>query len=379
MKEKYLRLIIYFTGFVCLYAFFAVRIFPMMNSLLVEKMDPETRDFTKYGDLFYYNCISHFKEDFPPPLRKYRFSEKNPDLNVADILTFGDSFFDFSFQTTFPERLSDTLSQKVYSFVTQDPYHANPFCILNNEAFQKNALPRNVIYETIERNIPIKFGQAYDIACVNTVPKEKIHKEIEGFLFKKNAEKLYALLLKRGYAVNRIYSFFATLRFDLFGYISPLTAKYKLEKNPWLFYEKEFGNEPGGFYYKYTDQEMNDYADNILNLSRNFKSSYNLNLIFMPIPNKYTLYHSIINNDRYNNFLPRLYAELDKRGVSYVNLYHEYSTANDTFYYGTDTHWNKKGVDRALQLVIKKMDHINNLASLTDQQNNMLPLYQNIK
>ena len=68
-----------------------------MNSILSEKMDPETREFNKYGDLYYNNYISHFKQDFPAPLRKYRLSEKNPALNEADILTFGDSFFDFSF------------------------------------------------------------------------------------------------------------------------------------------------------------------------------------------------------------------------------------------------------------------------------------------
>jgi hypothetical protein len=369
MKEKNLRTIIYFAGLLCLYAFFAVRIFPMMNSVLSEKMDRETRDFNKYGDLFYYNCITHFKQDFPPPLRKYRLSEKNPALNEADILTFGDSFFDFSFQTTFPERLSDTLGLRVYSFVTQDATQSNPFCILNNAAYQKNSNSKYVLFESIERNIPAKFSNAYDIGCVKQTPKRNLYDEIHNLIFKNNSEKLYALLLKRGYFVNRLYSFFATLRFDLCGYISPLTSKYKLDKDPWLFYEKEFSQEPGGFYYQYKEEELNAYADNILLLSQQLKSNYNLHLIFMPIPNKYTLYHTMINQDRYNNFLPRLYAELDKRGVLYVNLYHEYTSSPEILYYGTDTHWNKKGVDKALHLVIEKMDCSYALASLKKSTN----------
>ena len=364
MKEKNLRIIIYILGLICLFAFFAIRSFPLMNSVLSEKMDPETRDFNKYGDLFYSSCINHFKLDFPTPVRKYRLSEKNPTVNESDILTFGDSFFDFSFQTTFPERLSDTLNQKVYSFMTQDAALSNPFCILNHGLYKKNVNQKYAIFETIERNIPVKFTQAYDISCVKNTPKRKIYDEIHGFIFNKNSEKLYALILKRGYIVNRLYSFFVTLRFDMCGYISPMTSKYKMEKDPWLFYSMEYGNDPGGFYYQYTDEELNTYADNILHLSRNLKSNYNLDLIFMPIPNKYTIYHKMVNNDSYNDFLPRLYAELDKRGILYIDLYKEFINSPDTLYYGTDTHWNKKGVDKALNLVLEKMSINTSLASL---------------
>jgi hypothetical protein len=64
----------------------------------------------------------------------------------------------------------------------------------------------------------------------------------------------------------------------------------------------------------------------------------------------------MVDNHPYNNFLPRLYKELDKRHVRYVNLYHEFISSTDILYYGTDTHWNKKGVDRALELTLEKMD-----------------------
>lgn len=364
MKVKNLKIIINITGLICLYAFFAIRIFPLMNSILSEKMDPETREFNKYGDLYYNNYISHFKQDFPAPLRKYRLSEKNPALNEADILTFGDSFFDFSFVTTLPERLSDTLGQKVYSFVTQDPVQSNPFCILNHGTYQKNENPKYAIFETIERNIPVKFSETYDHGCIPNFQRERIYNEIHKFIFKSNSEVLYALILKRGYLIHHLYSYFVTLRFDLFGYMSPQTSKYKLAKNPWLFYDKEFSHDPGGFYYKYSDKELKTYADNILQLSRNLKSSYNLDLIFMPVPNKYSIYHTMVNNDRYNDFLPRLYTELEKRGISFVDLYHQYKLSPDTFYYGTDTHWNKKGVDKALHLVLEKMNEFNSLAYL---------------
>jgi hypothetical protein len=363
MKEKNLRLIIYLLGAICLIAFLAVRIFPLMNFTLSEKMDVETHDFTKYGDLYYYNCIADFKQDLPVPVRKYRLSEKNPSLNNADLLTFGDSFFDVSFQKTLPERLSDTLNAKVYSYMTQDPTQANPFCVLNSNGYAKNSPSKYIIYETVERNVHVKFDQPYEVDCVPQVIKKTAFRQVRDFIFKPNSEKLYATLIKRGYFLSGIYEFFASLRFNWFGYISPLTAKYSTADSPWLFYEKEFGNEPGGFSYQYTDEEISRYADNILTLSRNMKNTYNLDLIFMPIPNKYTIYHSMINHDEYNNFLPRLYNELDKRHVQYVNLYNDFTSSRDTLYYGTDTHWNKKGVDMALRLTLEKMGNMNKFAS----------------
>ncbi len=362
MKVKNLKILINVTGLVCLYAFLAIRIFPMINAVLVEKMDPELKEFHKYGDLYYNNYISHFKEDFPTPRRNYRLSEKNPAVTDADILTFGDSFFDFSFIKTLPERLSDTLGQKVFSFMTQDPAQSNPFCILNHSAYQKNHNPKYVIFETIERNIPLKFGQAYDLTCYPKARRESLYYRVKDFIFYQHSEQLFALLLKRGYFVHHFYSYFVTKRFDLFGYISPMTDKYKLQEEPWLFYAKEYSSEPGGFYYMYTDEELSNYAENISHLGRNLKSQYNLDLIFMPVPNKYSIYHTMVNNDRYNDFLPRLYTELEKRGVIYIDLYHEYKSSTDTFYYGTDTHWNKKGLDKALDLVLQKLKGYNSLA-----------------
>jgi hypothetical protein len=364
MKEKNLKIIITLFGVICLYAFLAVRIFPLMNFSLSEKMDVETRDFTKYGELYYFNGISDFKRELPTPVRKYRLSEKNPALNKADILTFGDSFFDVSFQKTFPERLSDTLNLKVYSYMTQDPTRANPFCVLNSNNFMNNGPSKYIIFETVERNVHVKFDKPYEINCVTQEIKPKPADKVIKVIFKNNSEKLFATLLKRGYIFNRLYEFFVTIRFKLFGYISPLTAKYNISNEPWIFYSLEYDDIPGGFAYQYSDEEIERYADNILALSKNMKETYNLDLIFMPIPNKYTIYHEMVDTHAYNNFLPRLYNELNKRHVQYVNLYTEFKSSKDTLYYGTDTHWNKKGVDKALELMLKKMDFRNIFASL---------------
>jgi hypothetical protein len=55
-----------------------------------------------------------------------------------------------------------------------------------------------------------------------------------------------------------------------------------------------------------------------------------------------------------------LYDGLEKRGVPVVKLYEDYDKADDILYFGTDTHWNEKGLQIALD---KAVDVINDLDS----------------
>jgi hypothetical protein len=364
MKEKYLRIIIYIVGLICVYAFSAVRIFPLMNAVLYEKMDQETQDFNKYGDLYYFSCISEFREDYPPRVRKYRYSNDNPEINEADILTYGDSFFDIIFTKSLPEKLSDTLNARVYSYVTQDPIQANPFCLLSTANYQAGDNPKFFIYETVERNIPVKFSQEYPIHCSATASDgfSRVYDGLLNIVFRKNSENLYEVMLKQSFFTHRVYAGIASLKFNCFGYISPLTAKYKTGDSPWLFYDKEYGTDPGNFYYQYTDAEIGLYADNIARLKNSLLEQYNLQLVFLPIPNKYSVYHKVINKDQYNGFLPKLFKELDKRQVCYVDVYHAFKNNPEPLYYGTDTHWNEKGIDIALNLTLEKMDNHHSLS-----------------
>jgi hypothetical protein len=358
MKEKNLRITIYAVGLICLLAFFAIRSFPLMNALLSEKMNKESRDFTKYGELYYYSCIKDFRVEFGNKYGKYRLSDRNPRITEADILTYGDSFFDLSFQKNIPELLSDSLDKKVFSYVSTDPYRSDPFCIINEAGIKNNFSPKQFIYETVERNIAQKFLNPFNSNCSNnSTYKESIKKKIKVFVFKENSEKLYSILLQQSILTSKFYSLISSVKFKLFGYISSLTSIYTTRPEPWLFYEKEYTHELGGYYYQYTDKEIQNYADNILYLKNRLKSLYNFDLLFLPVPTKYTVYHKLVNNHPYNNFLPRLYKELDKRGINYIDLYIVYSKSDEILYHGTDTHWNSKGVDMALKLVLERINY----------------------
>ncbi len=70
-------------------------------------------------------------------------------------------------------------------------------------------------------------------------------------------------------------------------------------------------------------------------------------MVFMAIPSKYTIYHTLINDDPYNDFLPRLYAGLEGAGYPCIRLYEDFMNADEVLYYGTDTHWTGKGLNHS--------------------------------
>jgi hypothetical protein len=359
MSEKLLKIIIYLAGAFCLFAFIAVRSLPVMNTVLVEKIIPEHWEFTKYGDLYYFNYISHFKEDLPPPIRKYRYSDKHPEATEADILIFGDSFLDFSRQTTLPERLQDTLQEKVFYHRFLSPQQSNPWCVLSDYNI-KPGEPKIVIYEAVERNIAFKFGHAYtDSLCLedplsNNSRVNRMAKKV----FPGNDEEMYRQFLKRSVFTTSLFGWSSTLKFNLFGYISGQTPVYKTGDQPWLFFNKQLDDEPGSYYYDYSMEEIDRYCDNIAFLSQQLEEKMNMKLIFLPIPNKYTLYHTVVNDDPYFEFMPLLEAGLKKRGVHCVEIFDDFQNADEVLFYGTDTHWNKKGVDIALENLLETLKEL---------------------
>ena len=361
MNEKLLKWIIYVAGAACLYGFISIRSLPVMNAILAEKMIPEHWDFVKYGELYYFNYISHFKEKLPKAERKYRFSEKHPEMNQADILMFGDSFLDISRQTTLPERLNDSTNKRVYYHRFLSPHQSNPLCILEEEEY-KNMMPKYIIYESVERNIPLRFDDPFIAEDCENEESDLFSETADAVInltFPENSEEMYKQVLKRSVVTTKLFELFATLKFDLFGYISSQTPIYKLGEDPWLFYYPQVNDQPGSFYYDYSEEEVTTYCNNIALLKKRLRELYNLEMIFMPIPSKYTIYHKVVNDDLYNNFLPRVYAGLDDRDVPYIDLYSEFINHDRVLYYGTDTHWNKRGVDIALYKLINKLDSFN--------------------
>lgn len=354
MNERLLKIIIYTAGVVCLYAFIAVRVPVLFNAVLEEKIIPEYWENTKYGELYYFNFINKFQEEgLPKYAEKYRFTDRHPTLDKADMILFGDSFFDFTRMETFPERLGDTLNQSIY-YARDD----TPMQYLGRAGFE-NTEEKIILFESAERYIPTRFTEPHTEEVL-VDPRGGIRKavgDIRDFIFVPESQLLYGTLLSRSYFTTGLFSLSATFKFNTFKYITDMTPKYSLEEDtPWLFYHDALNGEPSSFYYQHTEEEISTYCNNIADLADKLYNHYHLKMVFMGIPSKYTINHTIINDDPYNNFLPRLYAGLEERGIPTISLYEDYIDNDEVLYYGTDTHWNPKGQSIAIEKAVEELE-----------------------
>ena len=378
MREKWLKILIYFIGIVCIYAFLAVRIKPLFNTLLVEKVIDGYWENMKYGELYYFGQVKHFREDLPPYSsdRKYRFTDRHPDLQEADIISFGDSFLDFSRLMTFPEQLGIMMDKKVH-YAREDL----PLDYLKEHNYKADR-PRILIYESVEYYIPIKFKQTHED---NYVPDDRsfLRRSLANsrdFIFSENAEKNYSTLLSKSYFSSAIYTAISTFKFNEMGYITSLTPEYSLEYDrPWLFYGEHIDAPMIGFDYNHSQAEIDTLCNRIADLSAKLKKLYDIQMVFLPIPAKYTICHHLINNKPYTNFLQKIYKGLELRNIPVVKLYKDYSSSDVTLYYGTDTHWTEPGMNIALRRTIELLDSLDgnpageliSLSGLSQQKNDL--------
>ncbi|MCK4747441.1 MAG: hypothetical protein KAT15_10410, partial [Bacteroidales bacterium] len=142
MNEKILRWLIYVAGVSALFLFIAIRFQPLFNAILQEKVVENYWDGTRYGEMYYFSMVKHFREEgLPPAGEKFELSEKQASVKESEILTFGDSFFEFSRLKQFPERLADDFHKSVHT-VNED----FPLKYLDEHGYH-DTVPKLVVYE----------------------------------------------------------------------------------------------------------------------------------------------------------------------------------------------------------------------------------------
>jgi hypothetical protein len=303
-----------------------------------------------YGDLYYLCRVDIFKTKLDSFVKENKINYNNTNIEDAETLIFGDSFFDDRRGIqNIPELLSDSLNRKIFY-----RNEAFPLSIISKK-YNSNKKEKILIYEATERRVSNDFNKQHTYSANNYQNVANVLKFIEPY----DIENKYQFLLSRSVISSRLYSNLTNLKFSLFGLISDLTPVY-LETQPWLFYFQEVNGKNTSFYYQHTQLEIDNIANNIQSLSLNLKEKNNIDFIFVMIPNKYTLYHNILNNDTYNNFIPRLQNELKKRTVSYIDIYELFKKSKEILYYPTDTHFNKKGKVLVFYALKKRLLEIEN-------------------
>ncbi len=349
-----LKVLLYFTGMVCLFLFLITK-----NGYL---MDWLTLSGTPYGNL-YKNCrVDVFKIPMEPTKQPPETYNRT-DIDSCDIILIGDSFIsECPGHHYFGVELSKRLNKKVFQLeIKPDLFHE-----LNRSGIGWTEKERIILFETGESGIIKNFSKFPDL---RPVPIERTDEGINADIKRQSiltkirtrwfvgTEKNYSYFIKNNVIVESFINGWHSTLFHKFGIISDLTPVYSLDP-PMLFESRNFGDRMTSFYFDHNDRLINRTTDNIKTISDSLKTLYNIEFVFLSIPDKYTLYHGFINDDEYDNYLPRLQDDLLKKGIPTIDLYQPYLNSTVIVYHPSDNHWVSEGVAIALDETVKGMTDI---------------------
>ena len=92
---------------------------------------------------------------------------------------------------------------------------------------------------------------------------------------------------------------------------------------------------------------------------RQYFASRGIRFLFAPVPNKETIYYSLLPSRMSSTFLERLCQETRRRDVATVEMKQDFDSVfmseGPVLYYADDTHWTPRGVEIASRLISGKI------------------------
>lgn len=290
-----------------------------------------------HGELYEMCKINRFREDIA--LMKGDATGKIED---ADIITIGDSFFGSALASRkFAAELEAVSGRPVYHVENTGKFNSSqvdmPLAYLESISCKRGP-NRVLVLESVERyaaqrakSCQKSWNDVHSWKSDNGYYKERI-------LDTKDIEYFFSNNILSGTA-NK---FLQNVRFDLLGIVN-LPVVYHSEVSDMLFYQEEveFNRSSKG------EETIKETADNIACLARKLRDRYNISLVYVILPQKYSLYSARFG-DPYDGFIPRLVTEMRKRNVAAVDMYSVYSAQmklhpDRPLYFGSDTHYNREG------------------------------------
>jgi hypothetical protein len=310
-----------------------------------------------FGDLYKFSGINDFKEEMNIKIGLANQTASN--IEDAQIITIGDSFFGISFDGLhFSGSLQKKLKQPVF-------YQWNlsavdyPLEFLKSIKYQKTGKPKFLILETIERLSKIRTNTYNQVAPKFSNLNAEPPKTLRSIIFD------IKYLFLNNIISFPVIAFIKTLRFNLTGNIDPAISTYSLNPlNLFYFQETLFTEE---------DKNINNIVDSIHTLALKLKNDYNLILIYVVMPNKYSIYHeTAVKNTGYDDYIHKVVEQLRKRNIPAPDVYTKFRNfikihPDIPLYYKSDTHYNSTGRDLAADVVaeqIKELQPEKNLAVL---------------
>lgn len=239
-----------------------------------------------------------------------------------DVLFIGDSFIAgiaLSQEETISNRLAATLDKKVKVYNMAPSSFANFIFFYKNNIVKK---PRVIVFSCVERSMP----------SLLTVEQEENDRRLKylRILNKSLSFKSVNSSIDRFFAFNTLKWAAAKINHRAGrGYQSPKDSSI-------IFLEGKTAKRFG-------IKEANAVAATILSYKK-YCDELGIQFLFMPMPNKETVYYNLVPFTEQPPFLLQLDSILHQSGVATINtlgIYNKTSNANCTLYTRDDTHWNR--------------------------------------
>lgn len=319
------------------------------------------------GDLYEINLIQNFKQD----IKIWGLKPGSP-VDQARYIVLGDSFFYLGLDSEpVLHYLQDTLIGGV--FYQQKQQGITPVNYLNQAGFKKGA-PKIFVWETVERSSldgalalsadlnppPAKQGKFEQLKSLAVLLANKLGPYLS--IFKPDKPRV-EYLIRNNLLAKPLVVWLKNKDFEWFGDIDNVTPLYST-KPDMLFLNAEVA------FHNNSDKvnEINRLADSIAQESVLLKREYNLQLVYVPIPDKLSIYFNAVKLPypySYDRYLPFLEQALADRGVVVVDVYGVFSrfrqtNPNELLYYSGDTHYTPLGKTMAETELIKTLNQLPN-------------------
>ena len=318
------------------------------------------------GDLFDFSLLEDFKGKF-----RLIKGETNGQLETADVITFGDSFFDCdSDSPLFAKELEERLGLPIYNrstlMHTDVDVDVNPMAFLKSMNYRKGKR-RILILEHVERHSMV------NIFALDSSPMEDVDKEDEILTFHSlndwvvkhlivlnNGNKDFDYYFRRNILTYPLTKWIANFRFKFLGEFDSNIGNYSLSHRM-LFYSGDLG-----FNYAHKSERILDLMATILSeFSQKLKQAYNIDLVYVVIPNKYSIYNDFVRPYFYDNYITQISEKLRAKGVPFIDLYSVYMNYRSTddsrlLYFPSDTHFTPFGKGLLVEAAIKELKNLGN-------------------
>ena len=328
------------------------------------------------GDLYQIVLVDYFREEHECAKRPNHPNITGPEN--ADIFLLGDSFFNNEQNgEQFRNLLADRTPKKIWN--VYNSFYPLEVLLKAKDSILKNPKRRILILETVERYLfhitektllddlsrrdsPVTQNEAKQEAVVTAQKNSNSQARLTTKKVKISRLEFsrYDYFFLNNIIVHRIYTAINSLRFYIFRTFSGATVSDHYSFDPPMLFLKDDIDYAET---KRTESEIAAAAEKVETLKKIIKEKYNMDLLFIVLPNKYSMYGSRVDkNFVYDQTIPKTVKELRRRGVRTLDTYSlmkagEKSNPSESLYLQDDTHWTMFGRSFVLDEIQKTLTH----------------------